>query len=60
MYKIEDQYMIGPAIMVKPIVSALAEGGDRLEVYLPGSEVSVSCCRPTTNFFSIGIIITTV
>lgn len=37
--KMEDQYMVGGAVMVKPVVKPAAEGGESIEVYLPGAEV---------------------
>jgi alpha-glucosidase (family GH31 glycosyl hydrolase) len=38
-FGMEDQYMVGAALMVKPIVKPAREGGDSLDVYLPGTSV---------------------
>ncbi len=35
LYSVGDQYMLGDALLVKPVTRALAEGGDRTEVLLP-------------------------
>lgn len=38
LYAADDQYMLGDALLVKPVTRALAEGGDTAEVLLPGGD----------------------
>lgn len=34
----DDTYMVGPALLVKPVANSLSAGGDSQNIYLPGQE----------------------
>lgn len=38
-YGMDDQYMVGDSLLVKHIYEPLHNGGDKMQVYLPGSEL---------------------
>jgi hypothetical protein len=44
-FGVEDQYMIGASLMVKPVVKPVNDGGNTVSVYLPGQQVRFSALK---------------
>ena len=38
-FGMDDSYMVGDALLVKPVGKPLDQGGDHVDVYLPGNEI---------------------